>query len=94
MSKEYVPLDWQPKDWDELFAKIEELFIKPIKENKSRYMHMTQVALLELAKEQSLKKMTLRQIGSLIGVNHPQIVDHHLRMLIKNRFINKDREVL
>lgn len=92
--KQYVSNGWQPKDWNELFAKVDELFLKPIKENKSRYMHITQVKILELAKEQPLKKMTLRQIGALIGVNHPQIVDHHLRMLIKNRFINKNREVL
>lgn len=90
----YVSIDWQPKDWNELFSKIDELFVAPIKEHKERSMHLKQQKILEIAKDQSLEKLTLRQIGELIGVSHPQQVDHHLKMLIRHRFIDKKRRVL
>lgn len=47
-------------------------------------MHNIQIKLLELAKNQDLSKMSLRQIAKLVGVdNRPQIVKHHLIQLDK-----------
>lgn len=47
-------------------------------------MHNIQTKLLELAKNQDLGKMSLRQIAKLVGVdNKPQIVKHHLLQLDK-----------
>jgi SOS-response transcriptional repressor LexA len=44
-------------------------------------MHPTQERLLELSQRYDLKKMGLRQIGRLIGVDHPQKVKFHLQKI-------------
>lgn len=48
----------------------------------SAKMHKTQTLLLQLSQTTDLSNLTLRQIGSLIGENHPQNVKHHLNQLI------------
>lgn len=44
--------------------------------------HPVQLQLLELAKDHDFRAMTLRQIGSLVGVDHQQQVKHHLLRLV------------
>jgi len=44
-------------------------------------MHPTQQQLLELSQRYDLKKMGLRQIGKLIGVDHPQKVKFHMQKI-------------
>lgn len=44
-------------------------------------MHPTQRKLLELSQRYDLKKMGLRQIGRLIGVDHPQKIKFHLEKI-------------
>lgn len=47
-------------------------------------MHKIQVKLLDLAKNQDLSDLSLRQIAKLVGVdNKPQIIKHHLLQLDK-----------
>ena len=43
--------------------------------------HMIQQQLLELSQKYDLKKMGLRQIGRLIGVEHPQKVKFHMQKI-------------
>lgn len=60
-------------------------------------MHNIQIKLLELAKNQDLSKMSLRQIAKLAGVdNKPQIVKHHLLQLDKAGLmqVNFDKGVI
>lgn len=47
-------------------------------------MHPTQEKLLKLSKTRDLNKLTLREIGKIIGVKHPQIVKHHMEQLKKH----------
>lgn len=49
--------------------------------------HPAQIAILELAKNEDISKMSLRAIGERIGVDHPQKVQHHLKMLVKRKKI-------
>ncbi len=44
-------------------------------------MHIIQEKLLELSQRYDLKKMGLRQIGRLIGIEHPQKVKFHMEKL-------------
>ena len=44
-------------------------------------MHSTQQQLLSLSQRYDLRKMGLRQIGRLIGVDHPQKVKFHMKKL-------------
>lgn len=44
-------------------------------------MHSTQQQLLDLSQRYDLRKMGLRQIGRLIGVDHPQKVKFHMSKL-------------
>ncbi len=44
-------------------------------------MHKIQEKLVELSQKHNLKKMGLRQIGRIIGVEHPQKVKYHLKKL-------------
>ncbi|MBI2673751.1 MAG: hypothetical protein HYX23_00515 [Candidatus Zambryskibacteria bacterium] len=44
-------------------------------------MHPTQQKLLELSQRYDLKKIGLRQIGRLIGIEHPQKVKFHMEKL-------------
>lgn len=56
-------------------------------------MHETQIKLLELAQSQNLAKMSLRKIGSLIGLgdNNARLVQHHIDQLVKKGFLWIDR---
>ncbi len=107
MSKEYVPLDWQPKDWNELFAKIDELFVHRIipvygaeTPEKSLYaIHPAQVKILELASECNKKhnylaNMTFRDIADKVGLKHPQQAKHHIQQLIKKGLLKTTKVTL
>ena len=50
-------------------------------------MHIIQQNLLKLAQTQEINKMSLRDIGKLIGVQHPQIVKHHIEQLQKKKLL-------
>jgi repressor LexA len=54
-------------------------------------MHQIQKDLLSLSRNINLGERSLREIGSLIGVNHPQKVQHHLKQLEKKGFIMIDK---
>jgi len=45
-------------------------------------MHSIQKRLLELSRHHDLSTLGLRQIGRMIGENHPQKVKHHLKQII------------
>lgn len=45
--------------------------------------HPIRRKLLELAQLHKIDNLTLREIGDLIGVSHPQIVKHHLDMFLR-----------
>ncbi len=53
-------------------------------------MHIIQQKLLDLSKQVNLGSMTLREIGKLIGVDHPQKVKHHMKQLEKKGFLKSD----
>lgn len=55
-------------------------------------MNIAQQKLLELATKKNLRSMTLRETGSLIGVDHPQVVKYHLNQLIKKGLIKVDQK--
>lgn len=42
-----------------------------------------QAKILELSKTNDLRLMSLREIGRMIGVEHPQVVKYHLMRLVK-----------
>jgi repressor LexA len=54
-------------------------------------MHEIQKNLLSLSRNTNLGDKSLREIGGLIGVNHPQKISHHLMQLEKKGFIVIDR---
>lgn len=49
-------------------------------------MHEIQKKLIKLSQKKDISNMTLRQIGRLIGEEHPQKVKHHLNQLEKRGF--------
>lgn len=57
-------------------------------------MHIVQEKLLNLSKRRNLAKLSLREMGRLIGFpnSSPQIIKHHLLQLQKKGFITLDRE--
>lgn len=54
-------------------------------------MHIIQQKLLDLAEKKNIGRMTLREIGALIGETSPQKVKHHLAQLEKKGFITIDK---
>ena len=54
-------------------------------------MHQVQEKLLQLIDKQSIGKLTLREIGALVGNALPQQVKHHLNQLEQKGFILIDR---
>jgi repressor LexA len=54
-------------------------------------MHVLQKRLLECAGAHDLGRMTLRQIGALLGEDHPQKIKHHLSQLEQKGLIEIDR---
>ena len=54
-------------------------------------LHEIQLKILKVAKNQDLNKLSLREIGDLIGVDHPQQVKHHLSQLQKHNLIKTDK---
>lgn len=54
-------------------------------------MHEIQKNLLALSRNINLGERSLRDIGRLIGVDHPEKVKHHLEQLEKKGFITIDR---
>lgn len=55
-------------------------------------MHEIQKNLLALSRNTNLGDKSLREIGRLIGVSHPQKISHHLDQLEKKGFIVVDRD--
>ncbi len=53
-------------------------------------LHPIQEKLLDLLANQSLDGMSLREIGTEIGVEHPQKVSHHLEQLEKKGYLRRD----
>lgn len=54
-------------------------------------MHQIQKDLLALSRNINLGEKSLREIGRLIGVEHPQKISHHLDQLQKRGFLRIDR---
>jgi SOS-response transcriptional repressor LexA len=54
-------------------------------------MHAIQEKLVAISDKQDLAKMSLRDIGKLIGETSPQKIKHHLLQLEKNGLIQMDR---
>ncbi len=54
-------------------------------------MHILQQKILGLSKQMDISKMGLRQIGKLIGEEHPQKVAHHLGQLEKKGLVIRNR---
>jgi repressor LexA len=56
-------------------------------------IHPTQLRLYALLKEENQNEsLSLRDIASLIGVNSPNTVEHHLQQLEKKGYIFRDKE--
>ena len=55
-------------------------------------MHTIQHKILKLAQERDLSPYTLRQIGQLVGEEHPQKVRHHLGQLAKKDLLRIDKK--
>lgn len=55
-------------------------------------MHSIQQKLLRLADTYNLGAMPLRDIGKIIGDQHPQLIKHHLEQLERKGFIKWDKE--
>lgn len=53
-------------------------------------MHKIQKDLLSLSRNVNLAEKSLREIGALIGVEHPQQVQHHINQLQKKGFLIHD----
>lgn len=55
-------------------------------------MHQIQKDLLALSRNINLGERSLREIGRLIGVEHPEKIRHHLKQLEKKGFLQVDKE--
>jgi len=55
-------------------------------------MHSIQEKLLNISRTVNLAGLSLREIGRLVGEEHPQKIQHHLDQLAKKGFIRMDRE--
>lgn len=51
-------------------------------------MHEIQERLLEISSKVNLSGLSLREIGELIGISHPQRVKHHLDQLAKKGLVH------
>lgn len=58
---------------------------------RNNYMHEIQKDLLSLSRNMNLGEKSLREIGRIIGVEHPQQISHHLGQLEKKGFIILDK---
>lgn len=54
-------------------------------------MNETQRKLIELASSTNLAKMTLKEIASAVGVETPQLAQHHINQLVKKGILWIDR---
>lgn len=55
-------------------------------------MHILQKKILDLSRTVDLGKMTLREVGQLVGELHPQNVKHHIEQLKKRGFLKSSRD--
>lgn len=55
-------------------------------------LHPIQKSLLDLSEKQDLYGLPLRDIGEKIGIDHPQLVKHHLTQLQKKGFLNMQNQ--
>jgi len=56
-------------------------------------MHSLQQKILDIISTHDISSLTLRKIGDLIGVKHPQAVKYHLNQLEKKGLIQVDKRV-
>lgn len=56
-------------------------------------MNETQKAILEIARKQNIASLTLRELGTMVGVGEkPAIIQHHLTQLERKGFLRVDRK--
>jgi DNA-binding MarR family transcriptional regulator len=58
---------------------------------KPRELHPKQKLILEIYNSGEHKQRTLRELGEMIDVDHPQKVKHHLKQLEKRGLIKVER---
>ena len=58
----------------------------------SRTLHPLQEKILQLAQNRNIAKMSLREIGELVGDHSPQKIKHHIQQLEKRGLLKIDRE--
>lgn len=56
-------------------------------------MHKIQQKIFDIAGKYNLNLMKLREIGALTGVNHPQLVKHHLDQLKKKGLLDQKGKI-
>lgn len=56
----------------------------------SKKLHPKQCALLKLLKKDGFESLSLREIGNLIDVDHPQKVAHHLNRLERKGYLRRN----
>ncbi|MDP3993445.1 MAG: S24 family peptidase [bacterium] len=56
------------------------------------FMHIIQEKLLKLISENNIGALKLREIGELVGVDHPQKIKHHLQMLVDKGLVKLDKK--
>lgn len=57
-------------------------------------MHLIQRKLLEASRTKSFENLTLREIGELIDVKHPQLIKHHLSQLVRRGLLDNKYQPL
>lgn len=55
-------------------------------------MHILQLRILDLAQNENLADLTLREIGERVGDDHPQKIKHHLNHLLIKGLLKKSRD--
>jgi SOS-response transcriptional repressor LexA len=50
-------------------------------------LHEIQRKILKVAQTQDISKLSLRELGKLIGINHPQKIKHHIEQLRKKKLL-------
>lgn len=55
-------------------------------------MHLIQQKLLKLADTYDIGNMSFRDLGRILGEDHPQLIKHHLEQLEKKKLIEWDKE--
>jgi SOS-response transcriptional repressor LexA len=53
-------------------------------------MHLIQQKILKISMSKNIAKLTLREIGQLVGEPHPQKIKHHINQLLKKGFLKQN----